>query len=53
MNMNEHDREIIRLLGEAVGKLPDDKREYLLGYAEGVIAAAGRRQKDQANSRAG
>lgn len=39
-NMNAEDRKTILALMEAVSILPDSGREYLLGFAEGVIAAA-------------
>lgn len=38
--MNAEDRKTILALMEAVSILPDSGREYLLGFAEGVIAAA-------------
>jgi len=38
--VNAEDRKTILALMEAVSILPDSGREYLLGFAEGVIAAA-------------
>lgn len=36
--MSEREKQIAENLAEAVAKLPDSKREFLLGYAEGVAA---------------
>lgn len=38
--MGDEERDIGRTIMAAVAILPDEKREYLLGYAEGVIAMA-------------
>lgn len=38
--MSEREKQIAENLAEAVAKLPDSKREFLLGYAEGVAAMA-------------
>lgn len=37
--MDERKQTGIRTLAEAFQALPDGKKEYLLGFAEGVIAA--------------
>ena len=38
--MSANEKEIARSITEAVSILPEEKREYILGYAEGVIAMA-------------
>lgn len=38
--MSANEKEIARSITEAVSILPAEKREYILGYAEGVIAMA-------------
>ena len=40
--MNETERALAENLAKAVTLLPDHKREFLLGYAEGVAAMAAR-----------
>lgn len=41
--MSEESKKIMESLKSAVNVLPEGKREYLRGYAEGVIAMAERR----------
>lgn len=41
--MSDKSKKIIKGLAEAVEVLPDDKREYLLGFADGVAAMAGKK----------
>lgn len=36
--MNAEEKKTLRKLAEAVKMLPPEKREYLIGYAEGVAA---------------
>lgn len=36
------EKEIVKSVTEAVSALPEEKREYILGYAEGVLAMADR-----------
>ena len=38
--MSEKDKQIIQSLKKSVNALPEDKREFLRGYAEGVAAMA-------------
>ena len=38
--MSTEDETIAKTLAEAISALPDGKREYLIGYAEGVAAMA-------------
>lgn len=40
--MSTKEKEIVKSITEAVSTLPEEKREYLLGYAEGVLAMADR-----------
>lgn len=37
--MKTKDRKAIRTLSEAFQALPKNKKEYLIGFAEGVVAA--------------
>ena len=41
--MTENERRIAEYLAVALELLPDSKKEFLLGYAEGVAAMAARR----------
>ena len=36
--MGAEEKKIVQSITEAVSALPEEKREYILGYAEGVIA---------------
>lgn len=38
--MGNDEKKLCQRLAQAVEMLPDDKREFILGYAEGVIAMA-------------
>lgn len=40
--MGAEEKKIAQSITEAVSALPEDKREYILGYAEGVLAMADR-----------
>lgn len=40
--MGAEEKKIAHSITEAVSALPEEKREYILGYAEGVIAMADR-----------
>lgn len=40
--MSEQEKEIAKTLAEAFNALPDDKKEYLIGFAEGVVTMAER-----------
>lgn len=44
--MSENERRIAESLALALEMLPDSKKEFLLGYAEGVAAMAARREAD-------
>ena len=41
--MSEKERHIAEKLAKACEVLPDSKREYLIGYAEGVAAMAAKK----------
>lgn len=43
--MSEKEKKVGQRLKEALPLLPEKKLEYLLGYAEGVIAASKRQEK--------
>ncbi len=38
--MSATEKELVKIITEGVSVLPAEKREYILGYAEGVIAMA-------------
>lgn len=38
--MSVTEKELVKSITEAVSTLPEKKKEYLLGYAEGVLAMA-------------
>ena len=40
--MNAEEKKILQTIAAAVSILPDGKRKYIRGYAEGVIAASNR-----------
>ncbi len=40
--MGSDEKKLAQTIVAAVSILPKEKREYILGYAEGVIAMAGR-----------
>ena len=44
--VNENERRIAEYLAVALELLPDSKKEFLLGYAEGVAAMAARKEAD-------
>lgn len=46
--VSEKEKQIIQSLKKSVNMLPDDKREFLRGYAEGVAAMA-EKKSDKAN----
>jgi len=41
--MSPKEKEIIQSITKAVDVLPEDKKEFILGYAEGVLAMAAQR----------
>lgn len=45
--MSEKEKSAVKKIAEAVNILPEDKRGYLIGYAEGVIAASGGRKSNE------
>lgn len=40
--MAENEQQSILKMGEAVSQLPEEKKQFFLGYAEGVAAMADR-----------
>lgn len=46
--MNAEESKIMESLMQAVKALPEGKREFLLGYAEGVAAMAEARKEEKA-----
>lgn len=49
-HMSDRERRIAENLVEAVTRLPDSKREFLLGYAEGVAAMADKTKAEEAET---
>ena len=47
--MSEKEKKIAKALAEAAKALPDEKKEDLLGYAEGVAAMVGKTSGDGAH----
>jgi hypothetical protein len=48
--MSEKEKHIAEKLAAACEKLPDNKKEFLLGYAEGVAAMAEQQKGDSDNA---
>lgn len=44
--MSEKEKQAGQRMKEAIPLLPENKLEFLLGYAEGVIAASQRREEE-------
>ncbi|GKH50211.1 hypothetical protein CE91St46_13220 [Eubacteriales bacterium] len=42
----EEKKKLVQSLAEAVDILPENKRDYLLGYGEGVIAMSNKSKQD-------
>lgn len=51
-NMKPEDRKVVRTLSEAFQALPDNKKEYLIGFAEGVVAAKNQENEKEADRHA-
>lgn len=45
--MSEREKQMAENLAKACELLPDDKKEFLLGYAEGVAAMAARQASEK------
>ncbi len=43
--MSEKQRRILEVFREVASKLPEEKKEYLLGYGEGMAAVMGREEE--------
>lgn len=46
--MEVKEQKVIQTITEAMAALPHEKREFILGYAEGVMAMADRTQQGAA-----
>ena len=44
--MSEKEKQIGKILGAALPNIPEEKKEYLLGFAEGVAAMASAKQNE-------
>lgn len=54
--MSEREKQIAKKLADACEQLPEGKKEFLMGYAEGVAAMVrktGRKEKDNEPPREG
>lgn len=51
--MSEKEKQISKTLEAVIPNLPEEKKEYLLGFAEGVAAIAGRRNLAEAEKQPG
>lgn len=51
--MSEQEKRIADNIAKACANLPESKREYLLGFAEGVAAVAERMGKEERNEAEG
>lgn len=45
--MSEREKKLADTIAKAVTQLPEGKREFLLGYAEGVAAMAAQQQEKE------
>lgn len=45
--MSEREKQIAEKLGKTFELLPDSKKEYFLGYADGAAAAAAKLEEQQ------
>ena len=51
--MAENEQQSILKMGEAVSQLPEEKKQFFLGYAEGVAAMADHIKPDPAPTQTG
>ena len=49
--MGAEEKKIVKRITEAVSNLPGEKREFILGYAEGVIAMADQLRRSELQPR--
>ncbi len=45
--MSEKEKQTVQSIAEAMKKLPEAKREYLIGFAEGVAAMSEARREEE------
>lgn len=50
--MSEKEKTVAEKLGQAFDALPDEKKEYLIGVADGIAMMAERRQQEAAQASA-
>ena len=48
--MNEKEQKIGKTYASAVAELPEEKKQFFVGYAEGMAAMADQVKKDQAQN---
>lgn len=51
--MSEREKQISRTLEAVIPNLPKEKKEYLLGFAEGVAAVAGSKSEPKTEKQPG
>lgn len=50
--MSEKEKAIVQRIAEAFKRMPDGRREYLLGFAEGVLHATSEKEQQESNDNA-
>lgn len=45
--MSEKEKQTASKIAEAMNKLPEEKREYLIGFAEGVAAMSSKKDDEK------
>lgn len=51
--MAEKEKQIAKTLADAVATLPEEKKEYFIGFAEGAAAMAGLKSETEATRQNG
>ena len=51
--MSEKEKQISKTLEAVLPALPDEKKEYLLGFAEGIAAVTGLKNRAEAEKQPG
>lgn len=50
--LSEKEKAIVQRIAEAFKRMPDGRREYLLGFAEGVLHATSEKEQQESNDNA-
>lgn len=51
--MSEKEKQISKTLETVIPRLPEEKKEYLLGFVEGVAAVVGRKESSREEEQPG